>query len=176
MATLLTIAPIWVTIVSLWILCILVLPIGRKYYEGFPYNISTASAYGDVALIFCVMISAVILHRQEAPRWLASNAYQIGFLVICVIGGPLYHTLIRVISSWEPQTEMDTYHNVFIVPLLVYSMITAAPLNLSVGTSLERYGTILLGGIWIVSMIIDYKTGRLQQTEWLKKHGPVTLV
>ncbi len=173
--TLLTVTPIWLIFAVLFFLCIAIHPLGRKYFEGTAYNISISSEYGDAALIAVVLITAGIIQRQGAPIFL--EHYQLAIVLVSIVIGILDHT---VAAGWpkKPQTKMDTYHNLVVVPLLVYLVLfTGLWVNLANGTALERVATITLGVIYLVTFLIDLKTGRIEQSKYLREHsGTPTIV
>lgn len=167
MITLLAVTPIWFIFAVLFFLCIGILPIGRRYFEGFPYNISIASAYGDVALIICVSISATILQRQGAPVWLYN--YEIPAALLSIVIGIIDGVVIA--GGPRRNTTMDNYHNFFIVPLLVYLVIfIGIPIIIEHATLLEWLSFCLLIFIWVKLMVYDFFEGRLQQCKYLKSH------
>jgi len=169
MISFLTSFPEWQVFAILFFLFIGILPIGRLLIEGRSYNISYASAYGDIALILMALIAKEILYQHPAPEWLSSHSYQEVTFWICVcIGVACYVTAVKTGHGWG--TFMDFYHDIFIVPLLIYMLITAIPLIFTQGTWSDRGYTFLLAGIWIWTFIADAFTGRLRQPEYLKTH------
>lgn len=169
MIAFLTAVPAWFVFAVFFFLCIGVLPIGRKKFEGFPYNISMASAYGDVALIVIVLIAQEILKREGVPQWM-SPKYQVITAIACIAVGVIDHG-VAVVTSGSWGEVVDAYHNLFIVPLIVYSVLVIAfPVILSRGSFLESLVAVLPGLIWAKTFIFDWKEGRLQQRKYLKSH------
>jgi hypothetical protein len=62
---------------------------------------------------------------------------------------------------------MDTYHNLFIVPLLIFLLATMLPVTFYYGTWFEVSSTVFFGVLWLVLMLFDWRTGRLDQPEWM---------
>src|SRR3989344_5673004 len=169
MISFLTSFPEWQIFAILFFLCIGVLPIGRLLIEGRSYNISYASAYGDIALILMALIAKEILYQHPAPEWLSSHLYQRVAFWICVFAGIVSDAVaVKTGRGWG--TLMDFYHNIVVVPLLLYMLATAIPLIFTQGTWSDRGYTFLLAGIWIWTFIADALTGRLQQPEYLETH------
>ncbi|MBI3305285.1 hypothetical protein HYZ80_03125 [Candidatus Parcubacteria bacterium] len=173
MLNLLAAMPIWLTFAVLFFLCIGILPLGRRYFEGFPYNIALSNAYGDVALIVCVMIGVTVLQREGAPEWLRRNQLAIGWASVAV--GVLDATVIAS-GIWR-NTLTDTYHNLVVVSLLVYLVpLTALPVVFVSGAFYERAAFLFFGLVFAATFAYDWRTGRLQQTKWLRGNRRVTQV
>lgn len=173
MLDLLAVMPIWFTFAVVFFLCIGILPLGRRYFEGFPYNIALSSAYGDVALIVCVMIGTTVLQRAGAPEWL--HRYQLAIGVVSVGVGIFDATVIA--GGFRKNTVIDNYHNVVVVPLLLYLVLfTELPIVFDRGKLAEFSGFLICGGIWVATLVYDWTEGRLQQTKWLQEQGKITQV
>lgn len=174
MITILTVTPAWFLFSVLFFLAIGILPIGRKKLEGFPYNISMASAYGDVALIAIILLAQEVLKREGGPQWMNSR-YQMFAAAMCIFIGIFGHGSV-VLGSEQWGETMDTYHNIFIVPLLVYfTLFVSLPVVITKGGVLESAAMFLLGAVWFITFFFDLREGRLQQRKYLEAH-PVTQV
>lgn len=174
MLNLLAAMPIWFTFAVLFFLCIGILPLGRRYFERFPYNIALSSAYGIVALIVCVMIGVTVLQRAGAPEWL----YRYQFVSALLSIGMGIFSLTVIAGGIKRNTVMDTYHNLVVVPILVYLVLfTAVPLIVTNGSTNEKLALILFEGfVFGMTFIYDFFDGRLRQTKWLRERGRVTQV
>ena len=88
-----------------------------------------------------------------------------------------------MIKNKQRSTFTDTYHNVFVVPSLIFLLAITEPIIRYHGNGLQMVSAIALILGWAVLVIYDGMTGRLKQTEWvvdnsiyslvtwLKKHG-----
>ena len=169
MISFLTSFPAWQIFAILFFLCIGVLPIGRLLIEGRSYNISYASAYGDIALILTALIAKEILSQHPAAEWLESQSYQsVAFWICACVGIVSYVVAVKTGHGWG--TFMDFYHSIIIVPLLLYMLATTIPLIFVGGTMVDQAYIFALAGIWIWTFIADAFTGRLRQPEYLKTH------
>src|SRR3989338_2045380 len=127
MISFLTSFPEWQIFAILFFLCIGVLPIGRLLIEGMSYNISYASAYGDIALILMALIAKEVFSSDLVAGWLSSHSYQeVTFWICACVGIVSCVVAVKTGRGWG--TFMDFYHNIIIVPLLLYTLTTAIPL------------------------------------------------
>jgi hypothetical protein len=171
--TILGIVPIWLAAFVLDFFIVDILFLGREHYEGFAYNISRSSQYGDRALIACILIGATVLQRGVAiPAALNSGIFNWISLGLAFAVGVVWVTLVVAGNGWKfVGTVMDTYHNFFIVPVLLYLLTTMIPLTFCCGSAIEKIATILLLALWTFLVWLDSKHGRLQQCKWLEDNG-----
>jgi hypothetical protein len=159
-------SPLWLMFAVLYVLCIAILHIGRWAFEGHAYNTSFASEYGDIALITIILIGATVLKGQSSVSGV------LGFLVfqgtvagMCLIAG-LYSNYFL-----NAKEVMDIYHNMIVLPLLAYLLLTTVPVIFKYGTPLEKTAVVILIVIWALLGYYDIATGRLDQRTWLHNHG-----
>lgn len=168
MLTLLTLTPVWLSFSILFFLCIGILPVGRMFFEGMPYNIALSSAYGDVALIACVMIGIGVLQREGVPTWLSQLQLPISAVSI---GAAIFDAMV-IAGGVRRNTVMDNYHNFVVVALLVYLVpFTSLPLVWADGTRAEKYGAVILCLVFALTLVYDIVTGRVHQLEWLRNNS-----
>ena len=163
--------PIWATVAVLVLLTYVVLYAGREYFEGMPYNVATSAIYGDAGFVICILIAAGILQRRPVEHaWLESSSFHWGFAHLAVILGLVAQWLvIRQFGGFGQY--VDTYHNLFIVPLFVYLLVTILPVIYLYGTITEKTFPIFALVLWVVLYLYDVATGRLEQRDWLRRHG-----
>lgn len=160
-------APMWATALALYFLIIGILFVLRDYFEKLPYNISVASQQGDLALIGSILIAVEIIKRHPEIRpW-------IGLQVMFICLGVFIGAVTFEMSSVEKReiTVADTYHSFVIIPLLVFLLGASLLVVYSYGTLVEKIFFFLFPAIWFSLVCFDAKTGRLEQPEWLAKHG-----
>jgi len=162
--------PMWAMALILYFLCIGILFIMRDYFEKLPYNISVASQQGDLALIGCILIGVEIIKKQEALAPWMGEVFQIMLIILSIVVGIAYQSIVFASSkSWG--TIADAYHNMVIAPVLVFSFGITLPAISLYGTLIEKMFVYAFFLIWIITLSFDLKTGRLQQSKWLAKHG-----
>ncbi len=150
----------------LYVFCIVVLPVGRLFFEGHAYNVSLASKYGGMALIFCILIGTVVLRGQSSiPGWFGSGSFQIALAMICVIAGVVSNNYLNA------KEVMDIYHNMFVLPLLAYLILSTVPVVFKYGTARDKKAAVAFIVIWAAFGLYDIATGRLDQPKWLADHG-----
>ena len=160
--------PIGFAAFVLWFLVVGVLHIGREHYEGLAYNVSRASEYGDSALVGCILIGLEVLKRNGAPDLMNSNMYGWIWCAIAVATAVVWELSVLKQNGWRfVETVMDTYHNLFVVPVLVYLLGTMVPITFRRGTMGEMILTCLMAALLPVLVISDARQGRLQQCKWL---------
>jgi hypothetical protein len=156
------------TLLTLYIGCIAVLPLGRKLFEGVAYNVALSSKWGDLALICCVLIAANILKKQnvEIP-WI----FRRGFHTTCVTMAPLVGIGLQVRAAaahgWRFGELMDGYHNLVIVPVFLYLLVATLPIVHLYGTRAQVLRTFAFLLLWGSLVCYDFVTGRLEQRSWL---------
>lgn len=164
------VVPIWVTVLFLDFFCIDILYMGREKTEGFPYNISWSSQYGDRALIIGILIGVSILKKIGiAPPF--NGYYPIICLIVSMLTGAVLYIIAFNNPKNKPYTAMDQYHNAIIVPILVYSLLLFVPFIYKFGTTIERAISFSMLFIWFLSFLYDLRDGRLQQRPWIMANG-----
>ena len=161
---LLTNMPVWAIAMALYFVTKGVLYVIRDVSEGIPYDISYASVPGDMGLIGVVLVASAVLQRERdiAPIWTSRLTYHALSIAIC-IGIGLVLKALALLSY-----PADVYHNVVIVPLLLYLLMTSLPVIFAIGRRYERVGCVLLLSLWVGCFVFDLETGRLQQRTWLE--------
>ena len=153
------------------ILCTGVLFIGREYFEGLPYNVSLASQHGDLALIACVVMAAVILKQpdlQLAP-WLTRWQAHLVCALAAIAAGVAFQAINMIMgqkSEW-----IDTYHNFMVLPLLMYLLATTLPVLWINGSRTDKAISVCLLLFWFGLLVYDINHHRLNQRAWLKSQG-----
>lgn len=165
--------PADVLALALVVLCVVILIPGREYFEGgLGYNVCLSSQLGDVALIGCISVGARIVQRGCVVP-MALNSMGFSWFCVCaaVLMAVAWQGMIVLCSGGKWGTVMDAYHNVFAAPLLFYFLLLTMPLVYCCGSSSQKLWTLSMFLAWVGFLLFDKKTGRLQQPEWLKKHG-----
>lgn len=144
----------------------------RHWREGLPYNISVASQQGDFVLIWAFASHVEILQRQTVfASWMNDLGFQWYCFLAAVAFGLLYEFVVILKWGINNATLADTYHNLFVAPLLLYGAFITMPILVEYGTHYELAQTFFSGMIWLLTIISDSNDGRLQQPQWLAKYG-----
>jgi hypothetical protein len=163
---LLSASPLWLTFAVLYFLCIGVLHIGRWVFEGRAYNTSFTSEYGDVALITVVLIGMTVMKNQPMVSgvWGVLD-FQVTLAGMCLIAGLASNYYLNA------KEVMDIYHNMFVLPLLAYLILSTVPIVFKYGTTRDKKAVVAFIVIWAAFGLYDIATGRLDQRTWLHNHG-----
>jgi len=169
--------PGWFLAVAMIFLGYGVLFLFRDFFEGHYYDVSFASVIGDAGLIGAILIGAEILKSQGtvSADW-ARSVYCHCICALAAIGAGAF-LLARVYrqQGWFGEYA-DRYHNAFIVPTLVYLILTLLPVIYYQGSGFEKWATSFSLILWFILVIIDSrtdarKTNRLEQQAYLKARG-----
>lgn len=159
--------PLWGTVLILYLFTDGVMHFGRDLFEGLGYQIAYSAKFGDVALFGCVFIAATILQRggPVLPGWMMDNNHQIAVLIVCLAAGVA--VTFTTLSSRAGRI-MDIYHDIVIAPLVLFFAIMLLPVIYLGGTLIEKFWTVLLIMFWVLLVVIDIKTNRMNQRRWMK--------
>ena len=165
-------SPTWLTFAVLFFFCIGVVPLGRKLFEGTAYNVALSSKWGDIGLICSIVVAARILKRQTVQvRWFEGLVFPITVLVVGLAIGVCLHIRTMVGHSWMFGPVMDAYHNLIVVPLFFFLLALTLPIIWLHGAAIEKALTLISLALWVVLVLYDLKTGRLDQRRWLEMHN-----
>ncbi len=154
--------PIWATAFILYMVTIGVIFVIRDRCEGLFYNTSYSAMIGDGALIVAALMAAEILKRGgvSMPEWLQNQRYHAGAGLAGLMLGVIWLTLDR------PEQWGDRYHHAIIAPVLLYLVITLLPVIFRNGSKNEKLATVFLVAVWVVLVVYDKKTKRLDQRNY----------
>lgn len=101
--------PLWFLAPILCFLCIGILHVGREMFEGFAYNISRASQYGDGGLIVCILIGATVVKRGRVPELMNNETFLWTWATLSIIVGVVWELVIYYQNGrkWSAETEME---------------------------------------------------------------------
>ena len=156
--------PIFVYIV-IYVLFYSILLVGRWMFEGRAYDVALSSKYGDMALGAFVVYAASMIKQQDFQT--KEFMQDPGFHWIVVIVS-IVITLIYIIIT-KPAREMDIWHGIITVPLFLYLIGTIAPVYYYASSSELALGVLLIA-IWIILVIYDVLSGRMDQRKWIHKN------
>lgn len=162
--------PIWFTVVILWLCTDGVIHLMRDKFEGLGYQVSYSAKFGDAGLIAAVLIAATILQRTGTyvPTWLQSGLSQIGILAICIALG--LAVSVKTLDARSGKTA-DVYHDVIIAPAILFFAITLMPVVWYNARWYEASFVIIAIVAWGWLVRIDIAGNRLNQRQWLVRHG-----
>lgn len=158
--------PIWASSVGLYAVTLGALFVVRDVFEGLPYQVAYSALLGDAALGAAVLVGATVLHRGEPLPSLYSCGY--------------FHALAALVSvafgvSWwfldRPSHWGDIYHHLVIAPLIFYLASTLLPVIVINGTKTERICALSCVVIWASLIGFDVTHERMNQRQWLERHG-----
>lgn len=167
---LLAVAPIWATALVLWLATDGVIHLMRDKFEGLGYQVSYSAKFGDALLIIAVLIAATILQRGGVylPEWLRPWGMQAAVLGICVAIG----LVVSFVTLDERSGQAaDVYHDIVIGPTILFFAITLAPVVWYNGTPAEKFWVLCFALLWAALVVFDIKSERMNQRQWLVKHG-----
>jgi len=149
----------------------------RDHFEGFYYNVSFAAVIGDIGLISIVMIGAGILKIQGmvSADWARSGYCHLICAAAAIGASAFLLTRVRRQQGWFGEYA-DRLHNIVIVPVFSYLVVTLLPVIFYQGNSFEKKATIFFIAAWAALVIIDGRTdkkgtNRLDQQPWLAARG-----
>ena len=119
-----------------------------------------------------VLIGITILKRPETeiPARLQSNLIHLLLLYVSfMIGATVWMTTFAARSG----QYMDMYHDLVIVVLFIYMAMILFQVVLKHGTKIEKITIICLVLAWLSLAAFDNLTGKINQRDWLQKHGVV---
>jgi hypothetical protein len=162
----LSVLPVWASALIFYGVTMGVIYVTRDIFEGLPYQVAYSAQFGDTALAGAVLIAATILQRGHSlPVWLSNGYFHLLAAVIGVSVGIAWWSLDRP-SHWA-----DSYHHLFIAPLIVYLAITLVPVVLLNGTKVEKYFVVCFAVLWATLVVYDIKHDRTNQRQWLQDRG-----
>lgn len=134
----------------------------RWFFQGLRYNVSLASSWGDVALGAFAFIAVYQIRQGARNGLLDSGKWHLAVAAFWILAG-----LIMFITG-EKEVG-DVYHNVLVLPLLGYLVVSMAPVLLEMSWKMRLIEVALLL-VWVVLIAYDIKTGRLDQKGWIRIH------
>lgn len=163
---------LWESLLVIYFIDIGILPLGRAILEGFPYDVSLSSVYGNFCLIVAILIGATVIKRQTEPfGWINTAKFDLIFVPSALVTGVLSELTVLANSNWKPGQVTDMFHNLVIIPFFAYMLATTLPVIRYKGTKKEQIVALGCLLVWAVLFIIDFLTGRLFQRAWMSLHG-----
>jgi hypothetical protein len=166
----LSVLDLWVIILILWVTTDVVMYILRDKLEGLGYQVSYSAKIGDGGIVIAVFIAATILHRNGTyvPGLLQNSWLQIGIFMACVGLGLIVN--MATLKSRSGRIA-DVYHDIIIAPAILFFAITLLPVIWYNARWYEAVAVILAAIVWAWLVRYDVKHGRLNQRQWLVRHG-----
>ena len=97
--------------------------------------------------------------------------------IASLLSAPENTMTCSVASQWEIAIKsrlgklMDVYHDVVIVPVVIYFAVTLLPVIYLSGTTLEQNFTSLVIVVWLACVFGDIKCDRMNQRRLLERLG-----
>lgn len=141
----------------------------RVITEGAYYDRSLSSRPGDALLgVYLAAASWIIRRDEKAPDEYRSMNIEMSWLWHCATAGlslvaGLVLQLVATASHGGRQTPANTYHNLIVVSVLTYFVVSVFPVV--VKTHQRRAQMIAVIGLlgWFALLIWDIKVGNLQR-------------
>lgn len=164
--------PMWAIFPILFIVVSLAILAGRDFSEGIPYQVAYSAVVGEgLCFIAMVLIIATILQRQRGslhiPRWLNGIMHFAILVMSCVISADIEHNTIISRSGWY----MDIYHDLVVMPLILYLGATLLPIIWFNGEKSEKRAFWCFALLWVGAFVFDLIFNRINQFTWLLHHG-----
>ena len=163
--------PVWALATGLFLLCIGAVHLMRGWFEGFPYNVASSSEIGDAALAGVVLIGATVIQRNSALPESISNLRFHAIAGGIALAAGCYFLYMSRDSQGKFVQWADLYHNIAIAPVIAYLMVITAPVIFLRGTFVEKCAMVGFGFVWVLCVVFDAHTGRLDQRTWVEKQG-----
>jgi len=161
--------PPFVVGMALVLICILVLLPIRERLEGLGYNNSYSSQLGDWFLAMAIEIGRyTLVDIGRTLPFLNSTISQLIVGVGAILVGISWQCIV---TRKGPTTFTDAYHNVIIVPIFVGLATLLLPIAFWYGSVSEKTWVSACLLIWVILVIYDACTGRLDQSKYLVENG-----
>jgi len=166
--------PLWALALILYAMTDCAIHVLRDWREGLGYQVAYSAKIGDAGLIVVVLIAATILKRGNLtlPGWLMNETTQFWILFTGMVIGLAVSAATMKSRSGQ---LADRYHDMVIAPFILFFAITLVPVIYLGGTMTEKISTACLILLWVVLVIYDIKTERMNQRRWLEMHGVIIL-
>ncbi len=162
--------PIWATALVLWFSTDGMIHLMRDRFEGLGYQVSYAAKFGDAGLVAAVLIAATLLQRDgvQVPDVLNGGFAQLFVALACILLGAVVS--IKTIGHRSGHLA-DIYHDVVIGPAILFFTITLLPVYWLNARWWEWMVLAVAVVVWALLVWFDIKTNRMNQREWLRRHG-----
>lgn len=134
----------------------------RGRFEGRPYNPAYSSWLGIQLLIAILVDAAYTLQHVEPSGFIATASFQWIFGGIATL-----YALWRLTIYDNPA---DKYHQLVVMPLLIWLLGTTVPFLWSQGYLQKSFVVVVLG-MFAALIIIDRTTGRSKPRQYMTRIG-----
>ncbi len=162
----LTLLP-WYAYMAFFVAGYLLLLGGRWLFEGRPYNVARSADVGGMFLTLFVCVAARIIQRNNfnATQWMESGIFNWVVVSLSIF-------VVRYFLRQKLKYTMDFFYAIIIAPLFFYFIITSIPIYWFYGNAVDCLGGIfqLIG--WLLCVIYDTRTHRMDQRRWIAEYKP----
>lgn len=133
----------------------------RLCFEGRWYDRALSSAVGDPALSCYFAAASVAVRRAGASGGLRNRRWH----CVTVAGAVLLGVAAQIRAvrvGGRPQTPADTYHNLVVVPVYTYAIVSTAPAVAGAPRSVRAVAAAAVAA-WSVLFLIDATAGTLDR-------------
>lgn len=163
---LLTVMPWWLLIVTLVMGTSGIIYLIRLTWEGWVPDKSRASMPGDMFLAVYCGIIAWICQQKITQGWLTNIYWHRGIAALCVLAGlmAMYSGMTQSAASrrWTLRPA-NIYHNLIVIPLFAYIIVSMAPILWAPGHTFPKIGALACLLVWVGLLIWDIQHDNLVQ-------------
>lgn len=133
--------------------------------KGYGQIVSLAGYYGDRVLVVLILIIGFVLTKNKVE-------FESNTVTKVVIFSAVYAISVFVALKYLPRPAVeDTYHHFVVLPAYVLILLFGVFKAFPCASAMERSGMIACFGIYLALLLIDIKTGRLDQVKYMATHG-----
>jgi hypothetical protein len=160
--------PVW-AFGAILVLVVGLIPFGRGVFEGFEYQVSRSAMPGYLFLISIAMFAANFLKKPAfVPTIFDHHLWlQWTVLFLAFIFGVCFS--VKTLDARDGQF-MDVYHDLVVVPIFLSLAIFLLPVIFMNGKVIDIIFSLCLILLWLLLLMFDLDSGRLNQREWLREH------
>lgn len=145
---------------TLYVLSVGIIFVGRRILEGRFYNVAFSSWVGDAFLIGIILITKGVLTRDSASSY--SLCWHAAAIVSSLLVGILVNWIVPA-KQW-----MDIYHNLVVIPLLFYLVVFVSSYTILFhGSPMQKVVAAACFIMWFALAVYDWTSGRIDQRVWL---------
>ena len=154
---------------AILVFSLMLIPFGRGIFEGFEYQVSRSAMPGDLFLVTVVLFAMDLLKRASFVLAIFDHHLWLQWTVLFIafIFGVCFS--VKTLDARDGQL-MDVYHDIVIVPLFLSLAIFLLPVIFMNGKVIDIIFSLCLILLWLLLLMFDLDSGRLNQREWLREH------
>ncbi len=145
----------------------------RVALEGTYYDRSLSSVPGDAFLcLYLALIASHLRRGRPTSRLLHSVPWHLVVGFAAAVTGILLYVLALVQSSGK-ETVANSYHNLVVVTIFGYAIVSTVPVIFNTGDRLLRRAAMTCLLIWLGLLAIDSSEGNLEKNRVASHRGSI---